>query len=171
MGQNPICNKILLIIFWICPFYMTLCSSWVDEVAENAEKRPAIAIPCLPPSLSRSVGNIRRSTLTQYPGMFRNRRGKYMEPEPLKASARFRKCCKQVKAEVVSNSRNKVLQTTASIISRPSTLMKGTGWPSWSVSKNLQLNCIWDVPPSRLGSRWQQEWPTTCQNCWWLELS
>ena len=31
---------------------MTLCSSWVDEVAENAEKRPAIAIPCLTAGLS-----------------------------------------------------------------------------------------------------------------------
>ena len=38
MGQNPICNKILLRMFLICPFYMTLTSSWVDKVAENAEK-------------------------------------------------------------------------------------------------------------------------------------
>ena len=35
MGQNPICNKILLEIFQICPFYMTLCSSWVDEAASH----------------------------------------------------------------------------------------------------------------------------------------
>lgn len=35
MGQNPICNKILLEIFQICPFYMTLCSSWVDETASH----------------------------------------------------------------------------------------------------------------------------------------
>ena len=46
MGQNPICNKILLRMFWICPFYMTLCSSWVDEVAENAEKRSMEAGAC-----------------------------------------------------------------------------------------------------------------------------
>ena len=46
MGQNPICNKILLRMFLICPFYMTLCSSWVDEVAENAEKRSMEAGPC-----------------------------------------------------------------------------------------------------------------------------
>ena len=45
MGFWPILPSFYQECFLICPCYKTLCSSWVNEVAENAEKRSMEAVP------------------------------------------------------------------------------------------------------------------------------